>query len=145
MTEAFEGRKREFGVSVSLCVPCVSDKFVLECDASASGVRAVLSASRGEELLPVAFFSKQLRGAQTRYSAQELEGVALVEAVEHLAYYLYLTRFVVVTDHKALETLRTAQQHNRRLHHWALKLAVFNAIPSRPAERGCGLFEPLSQ
>ncbi len=94
------------------CVPCVSDKFVLECDASASGVRAV---PRGEELLPVAFFSKQLRGAQTRYvySAQELEGLALVEAVEHFAHYLYLTRFVVVTDHKALETLRTAQQHNR--------------------------------
>ncbi len=43
--------------------------------------------------------------------------MALVEAVEHFAYYLYLTRFVVVTDHKALETLRTAQQHNRRLHH----------------------------
>ncbi len=41
-----------------------------------------------------------------------------------------------MTDHKALETLRTAQQHNRRLHHWALKLAVFDfEVRYRPGQQ----------
>ncbi len=89
-------------VIVCLVVPCVSDVFVLECDASVSGVVSVV---RGEEHLPVAFFSKQLKGAQQRYSAQELEGLALIEAVRHFAFYLYGKDFTVVTDHRSLVTL----------------------------------------
>lgn len=145
MTEAFEGLKCELCVSVSLCVSWVSDKFVLECDACASGVGAVLSVTRGEELLPVAFFSKQLRGAQTGYSAQELEGLALVEAVQHFAYYLYMQRFTVITDHRALVTLGTSRQKNRRLHHWALKLAEFDfEVRYRPGKQN-GVADCLSR
>ncbi len=69
MMEAFHGLCKSLCHSVCLVVPCVSDVFVLECDASVSGVGAVLSVVRGEEHLPVAFFSKQLKGAQQRYSA----------------------------------------------------------------------------
>ncbi len=67
----------------SFVVHGVSDKFILETDASGAGVGAVLSVRRGEELLPVAFFSKQLQGAEHRYSAQELEGLGLFKAVRH--------------------------------------------------------------
>ncbi len=38
---------------------------------------------REGEKLPVAFFSRQLRGNQCRYSAQELECLAVVESVKH--------------------------------------------------------------
>ena len=145
MTEAFKGLRCELSVSVSLCVPCTSDSFILECDACATGIGAVLSVSRGEELVPVAFFSRQLRGAQTKYGAQELEGLALVEAIEHFAFYLYLRKFVVVTEHKSLETLKTAQQRNRRLYRWALKLAEFKfEIHYRPGRQN-GVSDCLSR
>ncbi len=48
MMEAFHGLCKSLCHSVCLVVPCVSDVFVLECDASVSGVGAVLSVVRGE-------------------------------------------------------------------------------------------------
>ena len=69
MSEAFCKLKCALSSSVCLVVPCVSDVFVVECDASSSGVGAVLSVRREEELLPVAFYSRQLRRAQSNYSA----------------------------------------------------------------------------
>lgn len=111
---------------VVLCVPRSEDKFVLECDASGSGVGAVLSVVRDGERRPVAFFSKQLSGAQKRYSAQELECLAVVESITHFAYYLYGRKFDVVTDHRGLESLRDGRQWNRRVQGWALRLAEFD-------------------
>ncbi len=108
MMEAFHGLCGQLSHSVCLCVPCVSDVFVLECDASASGVGAVLSVTRGKDRFPVAFFSRQLMVAQCRYSAQKLEGLALFEAVRHFAFYLYSRKFTVVTDHRSLVMLMSA-------------------------------------
>ncbi len=125
MMEAFHGLCGQLSHSVCLCVPCVSDVFVLECDTSASGVGAVLSVTRAKVRFPVAFFSRQLRGAQCRYSAQKLEGLALFEAVRHFAFYLYSRKFTVVTNHRSLVTLMSARQENRRLYNWALKLTEF--------------------
>ncbi len=110
---------------VCLCVPCEDDTFSLECDASASGIGAVLSVHREGEWRPVAFFSRQLKGAQARYSAQELEGLALFEAVNHFAFYLYGKVFKVFSDHKGLQWLTSGKQRNRWVYGWALKLAEF--------------------
>ncbi len=126
MLEAFHGLCNQLCESVCLCVPCVSDVFVLESDASSMGVGAVLSVVRDEEKLPVAFFSKQLRGAQTRYSAQELEGLGVFEAIHHFAYFLYGRRFTVVTDHKGLVNMMKGRQYNKRIYNWCLKLAEYD-------------------
>ena len=99
---AFHALCNELCNAVCLYVPCVSDVYVLECDASSTGVGAALSVERGEERLPVAFLSRQLKGAQTRYSAQELEWLAVYESVNHFAYFLYGRKFRVITDHKGL-------------------------------------------
>ena len=61
---------------------------------------SVLSVVREDVLLPVGFFSWQLRGAQCGYSAQELEGLALLESVRHFSY-LYGREFCIITDHRS--------------------------------------------
>ncbi len=86
MMEAFRGLRDQLSSSVCLIVPCVSDVFVVESDASATGIGAVLSVRRNDELLPVAFFSRQLKGTQCRYSAQELDGLALYESIRHFGF-----------------------------------------------------------
>ncbi len=126
MLDAFRGLCDSLSVSVCLHVPCASDVFVLDTDASGTGVGAVLSVVREEEKLPVAFFSKQLQGAQKNYSAQELEGLGVYESVNHFAYFLYGKRFTVITDHKGLVGMMTRKQENRRILKWSLKLSMFD-------------------
>ncbi len=58
---------------------------------------------------------QQLRGAEGRYSAQELEGLALFEAIRHFSFYLYSGHFTMVTDHKGLTNMMSRPQQNRRL------------------------------
>ena len=128
MEVAFGELKSSLCNRVCLCIPVLSDMFVLETDASSRGVGAVLSVDRDGEVLPVAFFSRQLHGAQVRYSAQELEGLAVFEAVTFFAYYLYGRPFKIVTDHKSLTTLMSSPQNNRRLLNWALKLAIYDFV-----------------
>ncbi len=67
-----------------------------------------------------------MHGAQCRYSAQELEGLAVFESIKHFAYFLYGRRFVLYTDHRGLVNLMSKKQENRRLYGWALKLSEFD-------------------
>jgi len=82
----------------------------------------VLQVLRDEEWQPAAFFSRQLRGAETRYSATELEALALVETIHHFAYYLYGKAFKAYTDHKPLLQLLTSDRLNPRLRRMSYKL-----------------------
>ncbi len=56
----------------------------------------------------MAFYSRQLKAAETRYSATELECLAAVESVKHFEIYLDGHQFTIQTDHRALEYLRSA-------------------------------------
>ncbi len=55
MLEAFRELCVSLCHSVCFCVPRVNDLFILECDASSTGVGAVLSVKREEDVLPIAF------------------------------------------------------------------------------------------
>ncbi len=126
MLDAFDQLKVKLCNHVCLCIPCDSDMFILVTDASSSDVGAVLLVLRECALRPAAYFSRQLHGAQTRYSAQELEGLGLYETIRFFAFHFYGRKFKVVTDHKPLVSLMTAPQHNRRLLNWAMKLSDYN-------------------
>ena len=110
----------------SLTLPVPADSFLLQTDASGVGLGAVLSVVRDGEELPVAFYSKKLQPRERRYSASELEGLAVVAAVHHFQPYLISHPFVVETDHKALVFLGSAQHQNGRLARWAMKLQPYS-------------------
>ena len=72
--------------------------------------------------MPSAYFSRQLRGAEHRYSANELEALALVGTIRHFSYYLYGKQFKAYTDHKPLEQITTLTRLNLRLSRLSFKL-----------------------
>ena len=109
----------------SLTLPLPSDQFVLQTDASGVGLGAVLSVQRDGEELPVAFYSRKLQPRERRYSATELEGMAVVAEVSHFDAYLVTHPFLIETDHKALTFLNSAQHSNGRLARWAMKLQLY--------------------
>ena len=117
----------------SLTLPVPQDEFLLQTDASGVGVGAVLSVVREAKELPVAFLSRKLLPRERRYSATELEGLAVVAAVHHFDAYLIPHPFVVETDHKALIFLSSAQHQNGRLARWAMQLQPYTfSIRYRP-------------
>ena len=116
-----------------LTIPTQEDEFTLHCDASRAGIGATLNVWRDGRQVPVAFYSKQLQGAQHHYSATELEGLAVFKSVHFFSHFLYGCRFDVFTDHKALVSLLRSRVLNRRLHGWVLQLLQFDfKISYRP-------------
>ena len=110
----------------SLTLAGPSDEFLLQTDASGVGIGAVLSVVRDQLELPVAFYSRKLQPRERKYSASELEGLAVVAAVTHFDSYLISHPFVVETDHKALVYLNSADHSNGRIARWAMKLQPYS-------------------
>jgi len=66
-----------------LTIPLPEDTMSIVTDASGSGIGGVLQVLRNGEWEAAAFYSRQTRGPEQRYSATELEALALVETVRH--------------------------------------------------------------
>ena len=108
--------------SCVLEIPLPQDEFSLVTDASGFGLGAVLQVKRKEGWTAAAFYSRQMRGPERRYSASELEALAVVESVRHFSPYLYGQKFIVFTDHKPLCYLLTSDHLNGRLKRLSTKL-----------------------
>ena len=94
-----------------LTVPSVSDTFELHTDASSHGVGSVFNVARGDDVLPVAFQSRQLRGAERCYSTTELEALSVLEAIKYFKYFLYGASFTVSVDRpQALNFITVIQE-----------------------------------
>ena len=74
----------------------------LHTDASDVGVGAVLQQFVNGEWKPISFFSKRLRGAETRYSTFGRELLAIYLAIRYFRHFLEGRQFHVYTDHKPL-------------------------------------------
>ena len=124
--EAFNHLKGALVNVCTLTIPSQEDCFCLHTDASGVGIGATLNVKRDGVEKPVAFFSRQLQGAQKRYSATELEGLAVFTAINFFDHFLYGRHFVVITDHQALVALLKSKKLNKRLYGWLIKLMDFN-------------------
>ena len=105
-----------------LKAPDFAQQFTVRCDASYLGLGAVLTQGEGIERRVVAYASRTLKDAETRYTATEIECLAMKWAVTHFRPYIHGTRFTLETDHVALTWLRTVQHSNARLIRTALAL-----------------------
>lgn len=124
---AFENLKGQLMSAPVLSHPDFSRPFIIQCDASATGVGGVLCqvGSDGEEH-PIAFMSKKLNGAQKNYSVTELECYAAVLSVKKFRPYVEGMEFKVITDHASLKWLMHQKDLSGRLARWSLKLQCFN-------------------
>lgn len=84
-----------------LRLPDFSKTFVVETDASATGIGAVLL----QDNLPLAFFSKKLGPRRRVTSTYHKELYAIVEAVQKWRQYLLGREFIICIDQKSLKEL----------------------------------------
>ena len=108
-----------------------SKKSRVKCDASHNGLGACLEQEIEPGVwAPTAFASRFLNNAETKYSTNELELLAIVWACEHFRTYLLGNRFQVLTDHKAIISALSENYNNKsyqsRLSRWADRLLPFD-------------------
>ncbi|KAI2644628.1 Transposon Tf2-6 polyprotein [Labeo rohita] len=139
-TTSFETLKKAFTQAPLLTHPDPNLLFVVEVDASTTGVGAVLSQhhSNPPRLHPCAYFSRKLSPAERNYDIGNRELLAIKLALEEWRHWLEGANhpFQVITDHKNLQYLRDAKRLCPRQARWALFFTRFNfSISYRPGSQ----------
>ncbi|KAL0154168.1 hypothetical protein M9458_050526, partial [Cirrhinus mrigala] len=128
--EAFQRLKNIFSTATLLHHPDPELPFMVEVDASTSGVGAVLSQVVGEPPLlhSCAFYSRKLSPVQQNYDVGNRELLAIKLALEEWRHWLEgaAHEFTIITDHKNLQYLREARRLNPRQARLALFFTRFN-------------------
>ncbi|MFM7186492.1 MAG: RNase H-like domain-containing protein, partial [Armatimonadota bacterium] len=96
--EAFRQAKLILSKQAILAFPNFSKKFEIYTDASKSQLGAVIT----QDGRPLAFYSRKLNDAQTRYTTTERELLSIVETLKEFRTILLGQTIVVYTDHKNL-------------------------------------------
>jgi len=92
---AFEALKAALSSEQVLAYPNFDSQFILTTDASQTAVAAILSQTQDGVERPISFASRKLNPAESRYSASELEMLAVSWATRHFRCYLYGKQFVL--------------------------------------------------
>ncbi len=96
-----------------LHAPDVSLPFIVQTDASDTGLGAVLSQySEGKEH-SVLYIIRKLTLAEAKYAAVQKEALAIKWAIQELRYYLLGRKFTLVTDHAPLQWMAHAKDRAR--------------------------------
>nr|VZH99584.1 unnamed protein product [Spirometra erinaceieuropaei] len=99
---AFERIKTFLADATLLTHPVSEAPLSLMVDASTVAVGAVLQQHINDSTRPLAFFSKKLSPAETRYSTYGREPLAIYLAVKHLRLFIEGRDFTIFTEHKPL-------------------------------------------
>jgi hypothetical protein len=83
-SQAFNSLKQAMTTGPVLALPDFNKKFVVECDASGTGVGDVLM----QESRPIAFFSQAIKGRNLSLSTYEKKMMALIAAIQKWRPYL---------------------------------------------------------
>ena len=131
--DSFDALKYHLTSSPCLAYPRFDLPFIVDTDASDTGVGAVLSQVQNGEERVIAYAAKSLTKAQRNYSTTRKELYALVWGLEYFEVYLLGKQFHVRTDHSALKWLYSFKNPKGQVARWLERLAEFNfSIEHRP-------------
>ena len=106
---AFDQSKTALANATLLHHPQDQVPTALTKDASDTAIGAVLKQQIRGIWQPVAFYSRKLRPAETRYSTFDRELLAIYLAIRHFRHFLEARPFTMYTDHKPLVQALTKQ------------------------------------
>jgi hypothetical protein len=101
--EAFDALKHAMSTAPVLGLPNFNEPFIIETDASGSGMRAVLI----QQQHPICYYSKEFCPRLLQASTYVRELCAITSAVKKWRTYLLGTSFTIHTDQRSLRELMT--------------------------------------
>ena len=143
---AFENLKKLLTSSPVLAFPQFDRPFILETDASGTGLGAVLAQKQDDgKTRPIAYASRTLQPHEKKYGATEMEGLGVVWAVKHFRPYLYGHACEVYTDHSALTSLLNTLQPSGKLARWGMAIQELDITIHHRAGSSNGNADALSR
>ena len=131
--DAFSKLKQMLTESPILAYPQLDVEFVLDTDASSTGIGAVLSQQVNGQERVVAYFSRALKAPERHYCVTRKELLAMVKAIRHFHAYLYGRKFRLRTDHSALRWLLNFRHPEGQTARWIESLQQYDfSVEHRP-------------
>ena len=125
---AFQTLKSRLVSAPILCFPDFLKPFTVATDASYTGLGAVLLQERLGKLHPIAYASRSLKKAEKNYGVTELEGLAVVWALNHFREFILGYEVTICTDHRPLVGLFGNKNLTGKFARWLLTIQEFNPI-----------------
>ncbi|CAF1539828.1 unnamed protein product [Adineta ricciae] len=123
--QAFKVLKEKLTCNPIMNTPNFQHPFILELDACAYGLGAVLAQEYDNKKFVIAYASRTLSSAERNYGATEREALAIVWATKHFRPYIEGMEVIVRSDCQALQWLKEAKDVTGRLARWAMHLSAF--------------------
>jgi len=128
--------KHKLTTAPVLKFPSFDHEFILDTDASAKGLGAVLSQQINGSEQVIGYASCTLTKAERQYCATQKEMLALVWGIRHFRPYLYGRCFKAWTDHNSLRWLKNFREPEGQVACWLEILAEFDFdILHRPGKQ----------
>jgi hypothetical protein len=122
---AFDELKAVLSTAPVLAFPLPDAPYVMDTDASLTGIGAVLSqVVEGKEMV-LGYWSRSLSKEERNYCVTRRELLAVVEAFEHFHCYIYGRKFRVRTDHSSLTWLLNFREPKDQIARWLQRLGVY--------------------
>jgi hypothetical protein len=146
--KAFDELKLRLTTASVLAHPNYDKEFILQTDASILGLGGELGQKDDDGMEhPIVHLSKSLTPAEGNYTITELECLVIIWCVRKLHSYLDSSKFLLQTDHSALQWLCDSNGSNRRLTRWSLEhqpYRGFMTIKYREGKKHANV-DPLSR
>ena len=119
-----------------LAYPLPGNEYILDTDASADGIGAVLSQVHEGEEKVVAFASRKLSKPEKNYCVTRRELLAVVTYLKYFRQYLYGQKVRTRTDHSSLTWLRNSKNPGGQLARWLEVVSEYDVtIQHRPGSK----------
>ena len=143
--DSFENLKTVLCSAPILAYPKPGETFILDSDASNTGIGGVLSQVTDEQERVIAYYSRTLSKAERNYRVTRRELLAVVEAVKHFHKYFYRQVFTLQTDHAELQWLLNFKNPEGQVARWIERLQTYSFTIQHRRGRRHGNADSLSR
>ncbi|MBW0515513.1 hypothetical protein O181_055228 [Austropuccinia psidii MF-1] len=129
IVKAFESLRQALTISPILLMPDLKLPFKLYIDTSGDGLSAALHQVQiiNDKPVegPICFISRQIKPAEARYGASQMECLCLVWALQKINYFLEGCAFEVISDCTDVKSLFNMQTPNRNMLRWQIAIKEY--------------------
>ena len=143
--KAFAELKKRLMAAPILGMPTDDGAFIVDSDASNTGLGAVLSQVQNGNEVVLAYASRSLSRAERNYDVTRKELLAIIFALKTFKQYVLGRRFTIRTDHAALQWLKRTPEPMAQLARWLAFIEQFHFDISHRAGARHGNADGLSR